>query len=50
MTDNTRIQDFLASARIKGMDVSTVIEEEICGARYFDCGVRADLFDILINN
>lgn len=37
----------MQAPRIKGMDVSTVIEEEICGARYFDDGEQRDLFDIL---
>ncbi len=32
---------------IKGMDVSTVIEEEACGARFFKDGKEDDLFNIL---
>lgn len=32
---------------IKGMDVSTLLEEEACGAKYYDHGVEMDLFDIL---
>ncbi|MBR1815128.1 MAG: glycosyl hydrolase 53 family protein [Lachnospiraceae bacterium] len=32
---------------IKGMDISTLIEEEQCGARYFDNGKEGDLLDIL---
>ena len=32
---------------IKGMDISTLIELEKCGAKYFDCGKEGDLFDIL---
>ena len=32
---------------IKGMDVSTLLEEEACGAKYYDHGKEADLFDIL---
>lgn len=32
---------------IKGADVSTLLEQEKCGARYFDNGVEKDLFDIL---
>lgn len=35
------------SDRIKGMDVSTLVEEEACGAKFFDEGVERDLFDIL---
>ncbi|MDE6015926.1 MAG: glycosyl hydrolase 53 family protein [Acetatifactor sp.] len=34
---------------IKGMDVSTLLEEEACGAKYYDHGREADLFDILKN-
>lgn len=34
---------------IKGMDVSTLLEEEACGAKYYDHGQEADLFDILKN-
>lgn len=33
--------------RIKGMDVSTLVEEEQHGACYYDNGVREDLFTIL---
>lgn len=29
---------------IKGMDISTLLEEETCGARYYDNGVEQDLF------
>ncbi len=32
---------------IKGMDISTLVEMEKCGARYYDCGKEGDLFDIL---
>jgi len=32
---------------IKGMDVSTLLEEEACGARYFDDGVEGDALYIL---
>lgn len=32
---------------IKGMDVSTIIEEEACGARFFKDGKEDDLFNIL---
>lgn len=32
---------------IKGMDVSTLLEEEACGAKYYDHGTQMDLFDIL---
>ena len=32
---------------IKGMDVSTLIEEEACGAVYFDGGVQGDALGIL---
>ena len=32
---------------IKGMDVSTLLEEEECGARYFDNGSEGDLLEIL---
>lgn len=32
---------------IKGMDVSSLLEEEACGARYYDNGVEMDLFDLL---
>lgn len=32
---------------IKGMDVSTLIEEEACGARYFDGEKEGELLDIL---
>ena len=32
---------------IKGMDISTLIEEESCGAKYFDKGEQRDLIDIL---
>lgn len=35
---------------IKGMDVSTLLEEEAAGAIYFDNGVREDLFTILKNH
>ncbi len=34
---------------IKGMDISTLLEEEACGAKYYDHGQEADLFDILKN-
>lgn len=32
---------------IKGMDISTLIEEEACGARYYDNGEEGDLLEIL---
>lgn len=32
---------------IKGMDVSTLLEEEQCGAKYYDNGTEGDLLDIL---
>ncbi len=32
---------------IKGMDVSTIIELEKCGAKYYDFGKEGDLLDIL---
>ena len=32
---------------IKGMDISTLLEEEECGARYFDDGVEGDALKIL---
>ena len=32
---------------IKGMDISTLLEEEACGAKYYDFGEEADLLDIL---
>jgi len=32
---------------IKGMDISTLLEEEACGAKYYDNGVEQDLFAIL---
>ena len=32
---------------IKGMDISTLLEKETCGARYYDKGVEQDLFAIL---
>lgn len=32
---------------IKGMDISTLLEEEACGARYFDHGEERDLLQIL---
>lgn len=32
---------------IKGMDVSTLLEEEACGAHYFDDGKEGELLDIL---
>ncbi len=32
---------------IKGMDVSTLLEEEACGARFYDDGKEGDLFEIL---
>ena len=32
---------------IKGMDISTLIEEEACGAKYFDNGVQGDALAIL---
>lgn len=32
---------------IKGMDVSSLLEEEACGAKYYDRGKEKDLFDIL---
>lgn len=35
---------------IKGMDISTLIEQKQYGAKYYDDGVEGDLFDILMNN
>lgn len=35
------------SDKIKGMDVSTLLEEEECGAKYYDDGEQKDLFEIL---
>lgn len=32
---------------IKGMDISSLLEEEACGAKYYDHGEQKDLFDIL---
>lgn len=32
---------------IKGMDISTLVEMEKCGAKYYDCGKEGDVFDIL---
>lgn len=32
---------------IKGMDISTLVEMEKCGAKYYDYGKERDLFDIL---
>ena len=32
---------------IKGMDISTLIEQEECGARYYDNGKEGDLLEIL---
>jgi arabinogalactan endo-1,4-beta-galactosidase len=32
---------------IKGMDVSTLIEQEECGAKYYDNGVNGDMLEIL---
>lgn len=32
---------------IKGMDISTLIEQEACGARYYDHGTEGELLDIL---
>ena len=32
---------------IKGMDISTLVEMEKCGAKYYDYGKEGDLFDIL---
>lgn len=32
---------------IKGMDISTLIEEESCGAKYYDEGKQGELIDIL---
>ena len=34
---------------IKGMDISTLLEEEACGARYFDGGKEGNLLEILKN-
>lgn len=38
--------DYMADF-IKGMDVSTLMEEEACGARYYDHGKEGDLLEIL---
>lgn len=32
---------------IKGMDISTLLEEEACGAHYYDNGTEGDLLEIL---
>ena len=32
---------------IKGMDISSIIEEEQCGARYYDGGKEGSLLEIL---
>ena len=32
---------------IKGVDLSTVVEAEELGAKYYDNGVQGDIFDIL---
>lgn len=32
---------------IKGMDVSTLVEQEACGARYYDNGKEGDMLEIL---
>ncbi len=32
---------------IKGVDVSTILEQEACGAKYYDNGVEGDLLEIL---
>jgi arabinogalactan endo-1,4-beta-galactosidase len=32
---------------IKGMDISTLIEQEACGAKYYDHGVEKDMLEIL---
>lgn len=32
---------------IKGMDISTLLEQEACGARYFDNGKEGDMLEIL---
>ena len=32
---------------IKGMDISTLIEQEVCGAHYYDNGKEGDLLEIL---
>ena len=32
---------------IKGMDISTLLEEEECGAKYFDQGIEGDMLEIL---
>lgn len=32
---------------IKGMDISTLVEVESCGGKYYDYGKEGDLFDIL---
>ena len=34
---------------IKGMDISTLLEEEACGAHYYDNGKEGDLLEILKN-
>jgi arabinogalactan endo-1,4-beta-galactosidase len=34
---------------IKGMDISTLMEEEACGAKYYDHGKQGDLLEILKN-
>ena len=42
--EKVRVAEF-----IKGMDISTLLEEEACGARYFDGGKEGDLLEILKN-
>ena len=32
---------------IKGMDISSLLEEEACGARFFDEGKEGDAIEIL---
>lgn len=31
----------------KGMDISTLLEVEKCGGKFYDCGIRKDVMDIL---
>lgn len=40
-------KDLFMNKFIKGMDISTLVEMEKCGAKYYDCGKEGDVFDIL---
>ena len=45
MTKQERIQDYMEF--IKGMDLSTLLELERCGATYYDNGEEMDILDIM---